>query len=63
MLQRARVFSKIVLRLEYHQLWMAKIDIPKMMFKTRYKYYKFLVMHFGLINTPYVFITLINKIF
>ena len=35
----------------------------KMAFRTRYGHYEFLVMSFGLTNSPAVFMDLINKVF
>ena len=43
-LSGARYFSKIDLRLGYHQIKIRKEDIPKMTFSTRYGLYKFTVM-------------------
>ena len=38
-------------------------DIPKRTSSTRYEYYKFFVMSFGLTNVPATFIDLMNKKF
>ena len=38
-------------------------DIPKIVFKTRYRHYEFLVMSFGLTNAPAAFMELMNRIF
>ena len=38
-------------------------DVPKTAFKTRFGHYKFIVLPFGLTNTPGVFMSLMNGVF
>jgi hypothetical protein len=59
----ARVFSKIELRSGYHQMKIRPSDIPKTILSTRYGLYEFIVMSFGLTNTPAYFMDSKNKVF
>ena len=62
-LKQSQVYSKIDLRLGYHQLWVKEGDFPKNAFRIRYEHYEFLVMPFGLTNAPTVFMDLRNRVF
>jgi hypothetical protein len=57
------VFSKIDLRLGYHQLKGQECNIPKTVFISRYGLYECMVMSFGLTNAPAYFMYLMNKVF
>ncbi|GJT06083.1 putative reverse transcriptase domain-containing protein [Tanacetum coccineum] len=54
-LQGSSIYSKIDLRLGYHQLRVREEDIPKMAFRTQYGHYEFQVM-------PAVFMDLMNRL-
>ena len=51
-LKGERVYFKIDLRTDYHQLRVRETDIPKAAFRTRYEHFEFTVMSFSLTTTP-----------
>nr|GFA45136.1 reverse transcriptase [Tanacetum cinerariifolium] len=62
-LQGSSVYSKIILRSEYHQLRIKEEDIPIIAFRTQYDHFEFQVMSFGMTNAPSVFMDLMNRIY
>lgn len=57
------MFSKINLQSSYHHLRIKVKDISRMTFKSIHGQYEFLVIPFGLTNTPTVFMDLMNQVF
>ena len=60
-LRGARVYSKINLRIGYHQLRVREADILRTTFRTRYGHFNFIVMPFGLTNALMEFMDLMHR--
>jgi hypothetical protein len=59
----AKVFSKVDLHSDYHQIKIRPEDVSKIAFSTRYGLYEYLVMSSRLINAPTYFMYLMNSVF
>jgi hypothetical protein len=57
------MFSNINLRYRYQYLRIKEEDVHKTAFKMRFGHYEFIVLPFGLTNSPGVFMSLMNGVF
>ena len=58
---RAKLFVKLDLKDAYHQIQIKEGDEWKTAFRTQYGHFEYLVMLFGLANTPVTFQSYINQ--
>jgi hypothetical protein len=59
---RAKYFSKIDLKSGYHQVPIEQTDVWKIAFKSKEGLFKWLVMPFGLKNSPAIFMRMMDDI-
>ena len=62
-LRGAQVYSKIDLCTGYHQLRVREAYIPKIVFRTRYGHFEFIMMPFRLTNVSTAFMNLMHRVF
>ena len=62
-LRGARVYSKIDLRIGYHQLRVRETEIPTTVFRIRYEHFEFTMMPFRLTNALTTFMDLMHRVF
>jgi hypothetical protein len=61
-LQGAQFFTKLDLRLRYHQVHMHPGNVEKTTFRTHHGHFEFLAMSLSLTNAPATFQSLINTV-
>jgi hypothetical protein len=57
----AAIYTKLDIRNIYYKIRIRFNDKWKITFRTRYGYYKYIIISFNLINTPFTFQTYINE--
>ena len=60
-LSKAKCYTKLDLHNAYHRVWIQEGDEWKMVFRTRYGYFEYLVILFDLPYVPATFQTYINR--